>query len=146
MAASEYVTVATINAPAARVWAILTDAAGYATWNPEIISIDGTLAAGARLAARVKLGNGAVRSVSMTVTRFDPESRMEWTGGMPLGLFTGRRTFTVAPRDRQTEFRMNLEMTGLLAPLIIRSVGDRQPEIDGFASALKAHAEATVRS
>jgi uncharacterized protein YndB with AHSA1/START domain len=143
MAPSEYVTVATINAPVARVWAILTDAAGYATWNPEIISIDGTFAAGARFAARVKLGNGAVRSVSMTVTRLDPESRMEWTGGMPLGLFVGRRTFTVTPRDRRTEFRMNLEMTGLLAPLIIRSVGDRQREIDSFSSALKAHAEAT---
>jgi hypothetical protein len=32
-------------------------------------------------------------------------------------------------------------MTGMLAPLILKSVGDRQPEIDSFTAALKAHAE-----
>jgi hypothetical protein len=57
-------------------------------------------------------------------------------------LFVGRRLFTLAPRDGATEFRMHLRMTGLLAPFIIRSVGDRQPEIDSFSAALKAHAEA----
>jgi hypothetical protein len=54
----------------------------------------------------------------MRVTAFETPSRMEWTGGLPLGLFVGRRTFTV------------------------KSVGDRQPEIDSFSAALKAHAEA----
>ena len=141
-AASEYVTVATVNAPVDRVWAILVDASRYATWNPEIIGIEGAFAKGARFTARVKLGNGAVRSVAMTVTQFDPVSCMEWTGGLPLGLFVGRRLFTLASRDGRTEFRMRLRMTGLLAPLIIRSVGDRQPEVDSFSAALKAHAEA----
>jgi hypothetical protein len=143
--ASEYVTVATVNAPVDRVWAILVDASRYATWNPEIIGIEGSFDAGERFRARVRLGNGAIRSVSMTVTRFDPLSRMEWTGGLPFGLFVGRRLFTLAPRDGLTEFRMDLRMTGPLAPLIIRSVGDRQPEVDSFSAALKAHAEAAPK-
>src|SRR5262249_23598337 len=113
-AASEYVTVAMVNAPVARVWAILVDASRYAEWNPAIIGIGGSFAAGERFTARVRLGNGATRSVSMTVTQFDPFSRMEWTGGLPLGLFVGRRLFTLAPRDGLTEFRMHLRMTGLL--------------------------------
>ena len=66
---------------------------------------------------------------------------MEWTGGMPLGLFVGRRTLMVRAREAGAEFRMHLSMTGLLSPLILKSVGDRQPEIDSFAAALKAHAE-----
>ena len=125
MGVSEYVTVATILAPADRVWAIL----------------DGHLAGDARFTARVRLGTGAVRSVSMKVTLFEPPSRMEWTGGLPLGLFVGRRMYTVTPRVGVTEFRMQLNMTGLLAPLIIRSVGDRQTEIDSFSAALKKRAE-----
>ena len=77
----------------------------------------------------------------MRVTAFEAPSRMEWTGGLPLGLFVGRRTFTVMPRDGAVEFRMHLRMSGPLAPLILKSVGDRQPEIDRFSSALRAHVE-----
>jgi len=137
----EYETVVAISAPPDAVWRILTDAAGYTSWNPELIGIEGRFAANERIKARVKLGNGAVRSVGMRVTAYDPPRRMEWTGGMPLGLFVGRRTLMVRAREAGAEFRMHLSMTGLLSPLILKSVGDRQPEIDSFAAALKAHAE-----
>ena len=53
----------------------------------------------------------------------------------------GRRTFTVTPRDGAVEFRMHLRMSGPFAPLILKAVGDRQPEIDGFSLALRAHVE-----
>jgi len=36
---------------------------------------------------------------------------------------------------------MHLRMSGPLAPLILKSVGDRQPEIDTFSAALRARAE-----
>ena len=71
---------------------------------------------------------------------FEAPTRMEWTGGLPFGLFVGRRTFTVTGRGDASEFRMHLRMTGPLAPLILKSVGDRQPEIDSFTAALKARA------
>ncbi len=77
----------------------------------------------------------------MRVTVCEAPSRMEWTGGFPLGLFVGRRTFTVTRRDGVVEFRMHLRMSGPLASLIPRSVRDRQPEIDGFSAALQAHTE-----
>jgi len=123
------------------VWKVLTDATGYAEWNPEIVGIDGRMALSERITARVRLGSGAIRRVPMRVTAFEAPSRMEWTGGLPLGLFVGRRTFTVMPRDGAVEFRMHLRMSGPLAPLILKSVGDRQPEIDRFSSALRAHVE-----
>ncbi len=138
---AEYATATKIQAAPETVWQILTDAAGYADWNPEIIGIAGRMALHQRIKARVRLGDGAVRDVSMRVTAFEAPSRMEWTGGLPLGLFVGRRTFTVTPASGGTEFRMHLRMSGPLAPLILKSVGDRQPEIDTFAAALRARAE-----
>jgi len=141
--AHEYATVVQISASADTVWSVLADAARYPSWNPEIVAIAGRFAPGERITARVHVGNGVFRSVSMRVTGFDPPTRMEWIGGLPLGLFVGRRVFTVTPRGRVAEFRMDLSMTGLLSPLIIRSVGDRQPEIDGFSAALKKRAEET---
>ena len=137
----EYTTTTLIDAPPDRVWAILTQAAEYGRWNPEIVAIDGQFALGSRITARVRLGSGAMRAVPMRVTAFEPPKRMEWTGGIPLGLFVGRRTFTVTSTPRGVEFRLHLRMSGPLSSLIIKSVGDRQPEVDSFAAALKARAE-----
>jgi len=36
---------------------------------------------------------------------------------------------------------MHLRMSGPLSSLILKSVGDRQPEIDSFSAALKRRAE-----
>jgi uncharacterized protein YndB with AHSA1/START domain len=140
----EYETAATIAAPPERVWAVLTNGDSYAQWNPEIVGVEGRLALGERITARVRLGDGAVRNVPQRVVTFDPPSRMEWVGGLPLGLFVGRRTFTVTRVAGGTEFRMHLHMSGPLASLILKSVGDRQPEIDRFSAALKACVEAPV--
>ena len=137
----EYTTELTIRATPEMVWQVLTDAGGYANWNPEIIGIDGRMALSERITARVKVGGGAIRRVPMRVTAFETPSRMQWTGGLPLGLFVGVRTFTVTPRDGVVEFRMHLRMSGPLAPLILKAVGNRQPEIDSFSSALRAHVE-----
>jgi hypothetical protein len=61
---------------------------------------------------------------------------------MPFGLFKGARTFTLTPRQNgDVEFSMREEYTGLLAPLIGRSIPDLQPAFDEFASDLKQAAE-----
>ena len=139
---TEYSTMVVINAPPERVWQVLTDAGAYQEWNPEIVGVEGNMALGERIVARVRLGDGALRRVPMRVSRFEVPSRMEWLGGLPLGLFVGRRTFTVTPRSGGSEFRLQLEMSGLLSRLIAKSVGDRQPEVDSFSSALKRRVEA----
>ena len=40
-----FATTIAIDAPAARVWALLTDAVGYAAWNSTVGRIDGRIAA-----------------------------------------------------------------------------------------------------
>lgn len=137
----EYSTQVVIAAPPERVWAILVDGSRYAEWNPEIFRIDGNLTAGARITAQVRLGSGATRRVPMRVTELAAPTRMVWVGGLPFGLFVGRRTYTVGPAAGGTEFRLHLDMVGPLSGLIGTSVGNRQPEIDSFAAGLKREAE-----
>jgi uncharacterized protein YndB with AHSA1/START domain len=140
----EFITTSSIRAPAERVWEILTNGAAYSEWNPEIVGIQGRLALGERIRVRVKIAGGAIRVAPMRVTAFEPPSRMEWTGGLPLGLFTGRRIFRVTPGDGAVEFRMLVQMSGMLAGLMVKATGDRQPEIDSFSTALKTRAENTA--
>lgn len=78
----------------------------------------------------------------MTVTRAQPGSRMVWEGGMPLGLFTGVRTFTLRPTtDGTTEFSMKEEYRGALAPLITRSIPDLTRALASSPTGLKTASE-----
>lgn len=129
-----------INAPAERVWAILTDARAYPSWNSTVDKVDGDIAAGQKVTVYAKATPG--RAFPLKVSTFEPATRMIWSGGMPLGLFTGARTYTLTPKGKAVSFTMTEEFTGLMAPLITRSIPDLQPAFDTFARDLKKAAEA----
>lgn len=133
-------TKALIHAPADRIWALLTDAPAYPSWNTTIDKLEGRIGPGEKLKVHAKLSPGRVFPVR--VTEFDRNQRMVWTGGMPFGLFKGVRTFTMVPKGDSVEFAMSEVFSGLLAPLIEGSLPDMQPAFDEFAAALKASAEA----
>lgn len=129
-----------IHAPANRIWSILTDAARYPQWNPTVTRVDGTIAPGQRIALHVTINPG--RAFPVTVTTFESPQRMVWRGGLPLGLFVGERVFTLTPTsDGAVEFNMRETFTGLLAPLIGRTLPDMQPAFEQFVAALKREAE-----
>jgi hypothetical protein len=137
-----FTTTTTIHATPEKVWAILTEGEGYTQWNPEINRVEGRIALTEKIKAHVVLHGGRVQPVTVRVTELEPPRHMVWTGGLPLGLFTGRRTFNLTSRDDGTvEFTMNVQFRGPLAPLIAKSLGDRQAEIDAFSAGLKAWAE-----
>ncbi len=130
----------TIRARPEAIWALLTDAAGYPQWNSTVEKIDGRIAAGEKVTVHAKGAPG--RAFPLTVTELVPPRRMVWSGGMPLGLFTGTRTYTLTPMtEGAVEFAMREEFGGLLAPLITRSIPDLQPAFDTFAADLKRRAE-----
>lgn len=134
-------TSAVIQAPAETIWKILTDGSRWTEWNSTVSKLEGRIALGEKVIVSVKANPG--RAFPLTVTEFAAPHRMVWSGGMPLGLFTGARTYTLTPRgDGSTEFTMHEQFTGLLAPLIGKSIPDLQPSFDEFARCLKAHAEA----
>jgi len=83
------------------------------------------------------LPKGAVK-----VTDFDPPARLRFSGGMPLGLFRGVRTFEVSPDGNGgTAFHVREEYTGPLLGLIWRSMPDLGPSFDQFARGLKSRVE-----
>ena len=125
-----------------RIWAILTDAAAYPSWNSTVSRVDGAVAVGQTVTVHAKLNPG--RAFPVRVVELEPNSRMVWRGGMPLPfLFKGERTFTLTPKgDGTVEFDMHEVFSGWLSSLIGKSIPDLQPAFDEFAACLKQHAEA----
>jgi hypothetical protein len=137
----EFAAKTSIRATPERIWTLLTDAAGYVRWNNTVEKVEGKIALGERVTLYPKINPG--RAFPVKVVRFQTPRQMLWTAGMPLGLFKGERSFTLTPGpDGEVEFSMREEYTGLMAPLITRSIPDLQPTFDEFASDLKRAAEA----
>lgn len=132
-----------INASRETIWDILTDAAGYPTWDPGTIRIEGTIAPGERITAYSKLS--PKRAFPVRIADFIPGRLMIWAGGMPFGLFKGVRTFTlITQRDGTTNFSLHEEFSGPLLPLIGRTLPDMTKTFEEFAAGLKARAESTT--
>jgi hypothetical protein len=129
----------TISALPETLWALLTDAPCYPSWNTTVDRVEGRIAAGQKIKVHAKISPG--RAFPVKVTELAAPERMVWAGGMPLGLFKGVRTFTLEPAGDATRFVMREAYSGLLAPLVGRSIPDLQPAFDEFAAALKRRAE-----
>ncbi len=140
----QFSTRTTIAAPAETVWAILTDLPAWPSWNTTVTATEGTVALGQKVTVSVTANPR--RSFPVKVTGLDAPTRMVWIGGMPFGLFTGTRTYSLAHVDGSTQFAMDEVYAGPLASMITRSIPDLQPSFVEFAACLTAHAEATARS
>jgi hypothetical protein len=137
-----YEASSTIQASPDTIWRLLTDGPGYAQWDNGVVRVEGRIAPGETIKVVSEANPG--RTFPVKVTRFEPARRMEWSGGMPLGLFKGVRTFTLSPRDDgSTAFHVREEYTGPLLGMMWRSMPDLGPSFDKFATGLKARAERT---
>jgi hypothetical protein len=134
-----YEAEATIAATPEAIWAVLTDAPGYPTWGSGVTSVEGSIAPGAKITVRSEAAPG--RAFPVKVTTFEAPRVMVWSGGMPLGLFRGVRTFRLEPQGATTRFTMREEYTGPLLSLIWRSMPDLGPSFRRFADGLRARAE-----
>jgi hypothetical protein len=140
----EYSATTTIESSPETIWAILIDGPAYPEWDPGVDRIEGKIAPGEKLKAFSKLSPG--RAFPATVTEFEPGRKMVWSGGMPLGLFKGVRTFTLTPKgDDTTEFTLREVFSGPLLPMIGRSIPDMTTTFEQFAAGLKKRAEDVTR-
>ena len=135
-----YEASSTIAAKPEAIWAILTDGANYPSWDSGVERVEGRIAPGETIKVYVKVNPG--RAFPIKVTEFVPGQRMVWSGGMPLGLFKGIRTYTLTPAgNATTKFSMREEYTGPMLPMIWRSIPDLGPSFTQFANGLKQRAE-----
>ncbi|MCB0873039.1 MAG: SRPBCC domain-containing protein [Thermoleophilia bacterium] len=141
MGRRSYEVTRTIEASADDVWALLTDADTYPAWNRAVISIDGPIVEGASI--RLVSMADPKRTFTLEVAEMTAPTRMVWTDGMPLGLFSGRRTYTITNDDPAVcEFTMAERFSGLLAGLLTRVIPDLTESFETFADGLKTAAEA----
>lgn len=129
-----------INAAPETIWAVLVDGAKYPAWDSGVLSVDGRIAPGETI--KVVSGANPGRTFPVKVTEFSANRSMEWSGGMPLGLFKGVRRFTLTPAaGGTTRFHVREEYTGPLLSMMWRSMPDLGPSFAQFANGLKQRAE-----
>jgi hypothetical protein len=127
-----------IQATAAAVWNLLTDAKSFPRWNSTITRVEGQIREGERLRLHVP---GTNRTFTPRVSGVVPDERMTWTGGFS-PVFKGVRTFELTPRaDGSTDFVMEERFSGLMLPLVKGSMPDFGPVFGRYANDLKREAE-----
>ena len=129
----------TIQAAPETIWAILIDGSKYPEWDPGVDRIEGRIAPGEKITAYTKLRPG--QAFPAKVTEFVPGRKMTWTGGLPLGLFKGVRTFTLEPGEAGTVFTLREEFSGPLLAVFGRGLPDLNATFRDFAAGLKQRAE-----
>ncbi|MFD0974438.1 SRPBCC domain-containing protein [Plantactinospora endophytica] len=129
-----------IKADPDTIWSVLTDGAAWPTWDSAVARFEGTIAPGRKVTVYPEVNPN--RGFPVKVVDFQPAREMTWRGGMPLGLFTGTRSYKLTPQsDGTVRFDMREEYTGPLAGLIFKSVPDLNPSFRTFADGLKHRAE-----
>jgi hypothetical protein len=134
-----YESSSVIEATPEQVWAVLIDAPAWPDWDSGVDGVDGTIALGERITIRSKAAPG--RTFPVKVTILHPPKQLQFSGGMPLGLFRGVRTYDLTSTPAGTGFHMREEYTGPMLGLIWKSIPDLGPSFDTFAHGLKKRAE-----
>jgi hypothetical protein len=133
-----------INAPAEKVWRVLTDFAAYPEWNPFVRRVDGEVSVGARLHVFIQPSWGKGMSFRPTVLVADHNRELRWLGHLWFpGLFDGEHSFLIEPQgDGHVRFVQRERFGGLLLPLLWKMLdGDTRRGFEEMNLALKGRAE-----
>ncbi len=123
-----------IDAPADRVWQVLTDFASYPDWNPFVTQITGTLATGERLTVRLQPPGGRGMTFSPRVVELEPSKVFAWLGNLGIrGIFDGAHRFELVPLDGdRTRLVQSEQFSGLLVRLLKKTLDTSTR--DGFVA------------
>ncbi len=132
----------TIDAEPRKVWDVLLATGAWPEWDPSCERIEGAVALGAKIKAYSKLSPG--RAFPVRVSELVPDERMVWSGGMPLGLFKGVRSFVLAREGGRTRFELREVFSGPMLALIGGSIPDMSQAFAQFVAGLKARVEGSA--
>ena len=85
-----------IEAPPEAVWAMLTDTGNYATWNPIFVGVIGDMRPGGELALDMKLEDGRVSQITVTVNAMIEYQSIQQSAGVP-GILTAHHEWSLEP-------------------------------------------------
>lgn len=133
-----------IDAPAERVWDILTDFQEYPNWNPFIKELGGKPAVGEKLRMFIQPPGGKGIGIKPTVLKSDENRELRWLGKILIsGLFDGEHYFRIEPiHENRARFVHGENFSGILVGLFAKSLDEGT--LRGFQemnAALKKRAE-----
>jgi hypothetical protein len=133
-----------IDAPATRVWQVLTDFAAYPQWNPFVRRLEGEVSVGASLRVTIQPPQGKGMTFRPIVLVAEPNRELRWQGHLWVpGLFDGEHSFAIdALGDGRVRFIQRERFGGLFVPLLSKML-DREIRrgFDEMNRALKLRAE-----
>ena len=127
-----------IEADAAILWALLTNAADFPRWNSTVISISGKIQNGETIELKSTLDEK--RTFKLKIKEFVPNQRLVW--GDPMG----SRVYSLEKAGKGTQFKMSEKIGGPLFPLFAGMIPSFDESFDKFAADLKKEAETIQRS
>jgi len=131
-----------INASPERVWGVLTDLPGHASWDPFITSISGALVPGQKLNVRIEPPGSRPTSFKPTVTSVVENRELAWLGRLVMpGLFDGAHRFTLEPTQTGTKVLASESTSGLLVSLSPGLLHHTQQGFEELNAALKRRTE-----
>ncbi len=136
----EYRVSRRVEAAPERVWSALLEVGRWPDWDTGVAKVEGGAAVdGVKLKVFSEVSPG--RAFPVRVALDDERRVMRWTGGMPMGLFKGVRTFEVAASDGGSKLEVREQFTGPLVGAMSKRMPDLQPSLEKFADGIKTHCE-----
>jgi len=123
----------TIDADAAVIWALLTNASDYPKWNSTVISIEGEIQDGEKI--RLKSTLDSTRTFKLKVKEFVPYQKLVWGDAM------GQRTYTLEQKEGKVLFTMTEKIGGFMFPLFANKIPSFDESFEQFTKDLKTEAE-----
>jgi uncharacterized protein YndB with AHSA1/START domain len=126
-----------IKADPTIVWALLTKASDYPSWNSTVISIEGKIGLGEKI--KLKSILDSKRTFKLTVKEFEPEKKLVWGDGQ------GNRIYNITKNGNGTiTFSMTEKIGGLMFPMYSKIIPSFDKSFEQFASDLKKEAESIM--
>lgn len=123
-----------IEADAAIVWSLITNAADMARWNSTIVSLNGDIKPDGKVELVSTLDES--RTFKLNVKEFEPERRLVW------GDRQGNRTYLLERgANNSVNFSMAEKIGGLMFPLYSSFIPLFDESFEQFAADLKKEAE-----
>ena len=132
-----------IDAPAERVWDVLSDLSRYEEWNPFMTQAEGELIEGAKLAIRIQPPGGRQMEFRPTVLEVEPRRSVRWLGRFILpGIFDGEHTLAVEPAgESAARFTQRERFSGILTAFSGKLFDRTQAGFEAMNEALKRRCE-----
>ena len=107
-----------INAPAEKIWKVLTNFNDYPNWNPFLRWLQGKVQVGNKIAVRITPPGSSAMTFKPKVLRFSANKEFRWLGHLIFpGLFDGEHIFELQDNGNgTTTFIQREQFRGVLIP------------------------------